>query len=104
MKRGIPEGEENEVPHNQANQPEGRKIDVPVPGITGLRLKAAQERIIHNGRCSILDKGADVQEIPPVASALLLGTTLLFDAPHLLLVALKVTCVTVGAYKTVLDG
>ena len=33
-----------------------------------------------------------------------LGLALLFDAPHLLPVALKVTCVAVGAYKTVLDG
>ena len=64
----IPEGEQNKVSHNQANQPERRKVYVPVPRIAGLALEASQERIVNNGCCSVLYKGADIQQIPPVCN------------------------------------
>lgn len=64
----IPEGEQNKVSHNQANQPERRKVYVPVPRIAGLALEASQERIVNNSCCSVLYKGADIQQIPPVCN------------------------------------
>ena len=51
--------------HDDADGPEGREVDVPVPGVAGLRLEAAQEGVVHNCCSCILHQGADVQQVPP---------------------------------------
>lgn len=101
--RGVtPEGKQYKVPHNQANQPEGCEVDVPVPGVAGLRLKAAQEGVIHNGCCSILYKGADVQQIPPAGKHRIHQTLLLRAGLDLNAEICRRN--GRGSYSTVLEG
>ena len=81
----APQGKEDEVAHQQANEPDGEQVGVPVPRLGGgalrccwaitcacsaqattacsaAHLEAAQEAVIHNGCPCILQQGADVQQ------------------------------------------
>jgi hypothetical protein len=61
----APDGEQDQVAHDQADQPEREEVDVPVPGVAASRLEAAQERVVHDRGARVLQQRADVQQVLP---------------------------------------
>ena len=66
VRRSAPDGEQNEVADEQADQPEREQVDVPVPGVAASGLETAQERVVHNSGSRVLQQRTHVQQVLPV--------------------------------------
>ena len=67
MRCSAPDGKQDEVADEQADEPQREQVDVPVPRVAAGGLETAQERVVHNSGSCILQQRTHVQQVLPVA-------------------------------------
>lgn len=66
---GGPDWEQQEVADQDAANPQGEEVYVPVPGLWLVHGKAAPEGVIHDGRTSVRQVAGDVKHLVAVGHA-----------------------------------